>query len=534
MSLQLQMLKSSDGEFPKFNNDFLLNWRRKVFDEIPYTMEQMIKEAMVLLEPFGYKYEGFRKLTPEETIQYYAKRMKGTDPSTFFEVHNNTLTVGEFQFTHGKSIIVSKVYFPFLDNHKIHYAGVDYYPDLPISEKCICANNQTGLLTIKVNRAPLMFWRSIQHPFVEVTNKKMFKEVVVTTKLHFGAKTAKKGNITPLVLYFLTRGFDYTLKVLGLKHDEISVVDYCDVDDTSKYYYFEIPVYSKGIIINNVYIRAKQKSMDENVHLRRFVASLLFMFDDFKYPYTIKDIYDPEATLWHHILGTMVYINKSLINESTMVIEHAKEHCTVNNSLIDSLTRKSFQTIGVDIENFDHFLQIVHEHIHEWCVRYKPEDLYDKRINYVAMFGGFNYKLFNDIWKIIRGLKKNRNKQKPQGENRHLLEYLAAHKPTWFDVGGMFMRNPIIYNGFIGTLLVHRYLSASTSESAEGRKGSKHVQRTLLLAHPSQLSVTSINTVPSTSPIVSGSINPYIDVDESGAISVPQDLMEAVKNCFID
>lgn len=529
MSMQMSMIKAPSSDLPPFNNDFILNWRTRVFERIPQVMEGMIKEALVLVEQHGFKYEGFRKLTPEETIFHLTTKIKSTDPTSFFEVHKNTLVMGEFKFSFNGSTIISKVYIPFLKNHSAHYAGVDYYPDLPISERCIHANNVTGLLTVKVNRAPLMFWKSIQHPYIDITGKKVFKEVVVTTKLHFGKKAIKKNNTTPLILYFLVNGFENTLHQLGINSNDLQVVDYYDSETDSKHFYFEIRVFNRTEHVDNIYIKVKKKAM-ENVQVRRFISSLMYTLEDFKRPYTIRDIYDPEATLWYHILGSRVYINKSLIDQDPVVIDHAREHCEINNTLIDSLTKKAFQSVGINIQDFNHFLYIVYENIHKWCADYNPSDLYDKRINYNTIFGGFNYKLFSDIFKLMKEIKKK--KKKTVDEHKHLLQYLAAHKPTWFNVGGMFMTNPTVYNSFVGLTLVHRFLSASTSESSEGRKGGKHVQKSLLLAHPSQLTITSINTVPSSSPVISGSINPFINVDDEGNIIVAPDLIEYTRSCF--
>jgi len=524
---QLDIVKHTSNSLAEFNKDFLLNWRTRKFDAIPLTMETMLKEAIVLLEPYGFKYEGYRILSPEEMLSYMSSRMKGTDSSSFFEVHVNSLYMAEFRFSFEGKIISSFAYIPFLRNHCIHYGGVDYYPDLPISEKCIHVSKK-GLLTVKVARAPLMFWRSIEHPMFEEGGHKIFKEVIVTARIHLGKKDVKRSNDTPLILYFLVYGFEDTLDRLNIRRDEVQFVDRYDPHDKD-HAYFEVKVYNRTDHVNTLYLKVLQESM-KDVEIRRFVGGLLYSLDTFKKPYTVADIYDKEATFWAMVLGSRVYVNKALIDQDKVVIDHAREHCMINNTLLDGATKNAFNSIGIPMRDFDEFLLTVYNKIHEWSVSYNPANLYDKRINYNAIFGGFNEKLFKDIYKILRDIKKNKKKMSDKHTQSFL--YLRANKPTWFNVGGMFMNNPTVYNSFVGLTLMHRFLSASTSESSEGRKGSKHVQKDLLLAHGSQLTVTSINTVPSSSPIISGGINPFISADDDGNIIVDPDLVKLTNNCF--
>ena len=65
--------------------------------------------------------------------------------------------------------------------------------------------------------------------------------------------------------------------------------------------------------------------------------------------------------------------------------------------------------------------------------------------------------------------------------------------------------------------------SVASSSSRKDRKSSKSkTPLHLLKAHPSHLIVTSILDIPSSSPIVTGSLNPYAQIDEDGNIVEPE------------
>jgi len=68
-----------------------------------------------------------------------------------------------------------------------------------------------------------------------------------------------------------------------------------------------------------------------------------------------------------------------------------------------------------------------------------------------------------------------------------------------------------------------RFLSLESIETDSCRNGKKatKVAANLITAHPSHLSVSSVLDIPSSSPIVTGSMNPFAIIDTDGNIIVP-------------
>jgi hypothetical protein len=65
--------------------------------------------------------------------------------------------------------------------------------------------------------------------------------------------------------------------------------------------------------------------------------------------------------------------------------------------------------------------------------------------------------------------------------------------------------------------------SVASSSSHKGRKASKSkTPLHLLKAHSSHMVVTSILDIPTSSPIVTGSLNPYAKIDADGNIIEPE------------
>jgi len=536
LTLMLDVVKKTSQTLPDFNTDWILKNRERKFNTILASLENTIREAIKLLAIYDLTYVGHHILSPEERIEsirssktnefsFNTNANKKTE-SKYFEIHKNTLLLVRLEFKFQNERIYSMIHIPFLKDHKISYGGVDYYPDIPIVEKCIHINKKSGLLTIKVTRAPLMFWRSEEHIFSDVTNTKVYKEIIVTARIHQGKKP-KKSKTTPLILYYLVNGFHDTLAKLKFQPGELSFSETCDRTD-DKNLYFEVKIKDQDIHLRSIYIKVS-KTIINDLSKRRFVGGLLYALNSFKRPYTIRDLEDPEATVWVLILGMYVYVNKELIDSPDVVIEHVRDHLVTNETLVDGVTKNAFRSLGLEIRDFNDFLLQIYEKIHEWYSDFNPADLYNKRISYTALFSNFERKLYGDIYKILKSIKQK--KKSMEMEHAKKFRYNKAHHETWWNQG-FFMANPILCNSNLAALLLHRVIIADSDESGGKRKG-KQAPKEMQLADPSQLTVTAITTVPSSTPIISGSINPYVSTDIGDNIIVADELREYVKDCFV-
>lgn len=86
----------------------------------------------------------------------------------------------------------------------------------------------------------------------------------------------------------------------------------------------------------------------------------------------------------------------------------------------------------------------------------------------------------------------------------------------------VFRANPTICNdNSLLTVLTKRFRSLENTET-KSTTGGRNMPVALLKAHPSQLVVESILALPPSAPVVSGEINPMIQVDmETGFFIIP-------------
>lgn len=535
----LNVVKETSQTLMPFNYDWILERRKKKFENIINILEASIREALGLLSEYDFKYVGHHILTPEERIDIInASNSKPTvrliedkkvRDNKHFEVHKNTLLVVRLEFEFQNHRIHSLIHVPFLKDHKISTGGVDYYPEIPIVEKCIHINFKSGLLTIKVARAPLKFWRDEEYKFTSVSKSKIYREILITTRIHQASSKSKKKRNSPIVLYYLVKGWRYTLNKLNINFDEITFVENY-IEEDKDHEYFPINIKNEGVHERSIYLKVNKSSM-EDINKRRFIACILRELSYFNRRFTINDLIDDEAIIWMLLLGQYVYVNKDLIIYPQVVVTHVKEHLSTNEKLIDGITRKAFKSLGINVFDFDDLLYHVFYKMDEWYVNFVPSDLYEKRITYTPMFSSFDRKLYSSIFKIMKKMKLK--KRDMDLSDAGIFKYSNAYKPTWFnDSKGFFSANPSRCNGNMYDILLHRFILTDSDESGGNRKKGKQAPREIQLAHPSHLCTLSITTVPASTPIISGSINPYIDTDEEDNIVIDRDLKNYVDNCF--
>lgn len=534
--IQFKHIENVSKSLPKMNKDFILKHRYRVFEEIPKRVELILLEALEFLKQSDveYKYNGYTILNPDEKIEIMSKSGSNFPASLtidksknntkpLWEVHFNTIVLAKYSFVFNGNPVDIFVHIPFLRDHKSTYGGVSYYPDLPITEKCLHINKKENLLIIKVTRTPLKFWRIAPPLILDVEKKhKIYRDSIITARI---TKMKKNSKGIPIIIYHLIEGFYPTLKRYGFAEDELILTERFDPDDKA-YKYYDLEVNMNGIKLENtIYLKVKLDAEDD-IYKRRFISSFIYVLRSFNRPYRISDIIDPEAILWLLILGLNTYQNVELMHDDSIVIRFAKEVVLSNKTMLDSLTVRAFKSINIHTDDFNDFLYAVFRNFDQWYSEYNAADLYDKRISYISMYGNFE----KQVNRTVYGISK-RIKQKKEGYFKSLM-YTDGTKPTWlFNSTGIFQANPQIFNSHL-SMLFRRFISADSDES--GGKIGKRVQTDFLYAHPSQLAVTSINTIPSSSPIISGSINPYIDIDEIGNIVVDPDIKEYVKKCFQD
>lgn len=523
MSLMMKMLNNCSDDLEDFNYDFLLNYRKKKFEGIKLSIENIFKEALQLLEPYGFKYRRCVDLTPEEVLDFIVGKFNkyNKNKDKYFEVHVNTLRLVRYEFIFQNTIVETYISIPYLKDHKINYGGVNYYPDLPILEKCTHVNKSSGLVLVKVSRAPLMFWKTMERSFIDI-HRNIFHEVIITTKIHMGINK-NKAKLLPLILYHLVEGFDNAKARHGFEANEIDFVTSKEVSMEDLFYlYFRIN--------DDIFLKINKESFIKDINKKRFVFSVLVLLEQFNLNFSIGTLKDPNAMIWLLILGKYTYSNEDMKDNDHVVIDSAKDHILTNRTMIDGVTRKAFEKINIEFGDFSDFLYKVFINIDEWFSSYDPADLYDKRIVYTSIFSVIDRKIYTKVYETLKAIKKNNGEMDIKMANK--FKYNGVSGDTWYVASSIFQSNPTLYNSNAGLgILNHRFFSIDSDESG-GTKKTKHTPMDVQLAHPSRLAVVAVTTIPSSSPIVSGSISAFLNVDDDGNLIVSEDTKEYLKNVY--
>jgi hypothetical protein len=158
--------------------------------------------------------------------------------------------------------------------------------------------------------------------------------------------------------------------------------------------------------------------------------------------------------------------------------------------------------------------------IDDLIVTYDPTNLYNKKI-------GSLDQLMSSIVRDIAHRQYNVINSKQEKLTQKAVSTFcrsASQQATWIGKTQVFRPNPSLYNdNWLLAIGLKRFISLESIETEAVRAGKKStkVSARLIKAHPSQLIVTSISDIPSSSPVVTGSMNPFCEIDDDGNIIKP-------------
>lgn len=495
--------KASDA-VPQFNKRLLLGFREDKIKQIPEYLDDLFNQAITTLdnhldrtnvpERDRLRYVGYSELTPEELIDFL-RQSKGSYKTRFDVEPTNSKTV-RFEFRFQEEAFFMYVNTPIIVNYAVTLSGVDYFPQFAIVEKGGMRRKKDEVV-LQVMRANLKFYRDTKGAF-RTTDGRAFKEVVVTTRIHM--KSRKR---PPVVIYHLAKyGFGKTMAMYDMS-DHLQIVDNCQ--EQKGYTYVQIK--------SDAYIKVSEEGLLD-INVIRMIVSLLCIYR-----------FCPKFDLLQ-ILGAPYYAVAlgrwtcpASVVKRTLLHDNAMYHLRMNDSILDPAAISQHKGIGIDANNIDELLLQAFFNIDAWLssTTYQQIDLYQKKIGTLdQMMAGlvrtFNGRLFKKVVNDKAGLTRDGVKS---------LMY-ATRRNQWITGSTIFASMPTVYNdNYLLSIGAKRYRSRDNAEMAGdgGRKQSMSVAEGK--AHPSQLVVESILYYPSSSPVTTGSINPYLQIDEDGNIIRP-------------
>lgn len=498
------LLKQGSDKLPDFNDELLLNFRKRKLSEIPEYMSGLFSDMVKVFEG-KLTYLGYRALTPDERIQYLKERKI---MNKYARVQNSSFSLIRYDFKFEETIYPVYLATPYMVGNAVISNDTQFFPIFPIVDRG-SMHRKPNELAVIVLRSKLIFRRAAQAHFT-TEDGRIFNETLVTAKIHqkklSGGKNA--ADRLPLTLYHLAKfPFDQVLNMYGFSPDEFQVVT--DPTPVEGYAFIKIE--------GDFYIKIVNKSLGD-IYKRRFVAAYLEILH-FLPRYEIRDLYAHDGHYYKTVLGK--YTFPTCTNAGTMY-DGAIKHLETTDTVLDLPTIYQLSLIGVNVKNIYELLLKIFFNIDNWLVGYDPTDLFGKKIGSLEMMLShvvtkLNTQLFQIINNRKEGLKSDIIKRFTVSVSQ------TEDKITRSDV---FRANPSLCNdNWLLGIGAQKFRSMQNTETASPRKGGKKsgkkMPKELLKAHPSHLVIESIDHLPPSNPIASGSINPFVQIDKDGNFIKP-------------
>ena len=503
------VLLGASDLLPDFNDDFLLHFREDSIKKIPDYLDVMFRESTKLFKG-RLRYIGYQRLTPDERIKYICNN---TILKKKIQIQKSSFEQLKFIFEFENVEYPLHISIPYLDHGAVILSDTQYFPMFAIVERGGLHRIQDGLI-IKVMRAPLTFRRSEQFVFT-TTDGKVYREIVPTVKIHQGKRgRGKKAGVTPIILYHLVElSFEHTMQYYGFQPGEISLVPMTERSDD--YSYIEIR--------DDIYLKVHNSCFDD-LFKRRVIASYLMCLTEYT-RFGLRDLIATHPVYYKTVLGKYTYPSTT---NAQLLYDNAEKHLETTATLLDPPAQYQLSTIGIQVNGIYELLREVFFNIDRWIVSYEPTNLFSKKIGSLSqlmapLVSSINTKLFGVINAKNEGLTHDTVKR---------FVTTASQGENWMMANSVFRANPTICNdNSLLTVLTKRFRSLENTET-KSTTGGRNMPVALLKAHPSQLVVESILALPPSAPVVSGEINPMVQVDMDTGFFIVPDWYKEISHVF--
>ena len=500
------------NELPPFNDYLLLQYRREKMDEIVEEVDQVFRESMKLFNDENIKYEGCYELTPEERVA----RVINSKFKRGIEIRFSSARQLVYKFKFMDNIYYSCTEIPYLHGDAVYFNSTKYYPQFPIVEKggrSIIGNE----IKQKVMRAVLSFWRDVQNPIkMKTVEGTEIYEILIKTRIHQRTR-GKKRIKTPLLIYPLSvYGYDKTLELFDFKPGELELVSEV-IPDTD---------YNHLHLGNSAYLKIHKEVLNDLIK-RRVIASL-YSITKFRKKFSLDEL--KSSMYYIATLGAYTYPYKK--SDMRLLFSNAKSHLENCDTILDLPTRRQLAQIGIHVNNLYEFIIIVFKEIDNWVVSYDPVDLYNKKIGSLnQLLSSFTETVFTKQFQMIS------NKKGIESNNMSSFANNASKQLGWYVDNQIFKANPTIYNdNWLLSIGAKRFRSLNnieirTRDKEAAAKTDKRPPMKMVKSHPSQMVVESIIAIPSNNAVITGTINPYLQIDTNGNIIKPE-WADEIKHVF--
>ena len=487
---------------PKFNDHLLLKFRKDKLAEAPAAVDAIFRETQKLFDnrfdadvsEDKIHYQGYEVMSPEDRLKNVAM-YKGNR----IELGYTTARLYTYKFEFAGQIKEAHPEIPFLYNNRILNNGTETYPIFPIIEKG-CLNVIGDKVTISVMMNVLVFWRQKKDTFqVKTLSGSTFYAIVVKTRLHNG----KDAGRAPLLAYLLVKyGLQETLERFGYGQD-ITIVSEKDIIDTPDVDYVGIG--------NECYLKFNNQLLKQQ-QFTRLVVSLVFIYSKYD-RFELADLLKP--AYYVIVLGKFIFTKPT---DPRQLPTRVAEHLAFCDHMLDVPHMIQLRSINVNVGDLYELSHAVLNNIDTWIRTYNPVDLHKKKVaSLELLLAKYTTQIFKPVFGMVskgaRGIRP---------DNVGMLTSKASKGISAYIYNQMFFNKTDRANDSwllsIGLNRLRSENNLDTNSTNNRKKGGGRIPIQTVLCHDSHISVESIMVIPSSTPIISGTINPYLKIDADGNI----------------
>lgn len=511
-----------------FNDKLIYGWKENI-SRIPEYFDKMFRQVVVFFDG-KMTYKGYREMSPVERIQYILDNqiIRGS-----VNIRRTETTLYQFEFEFRDRPYYAYIPVPYLINEKVIYNDTDYYPQFQIVEKGGVNRTETGTVIVKVMRLPITFGRRPgDKQKLTAMSGKVYIDQLITAKIHMSKSVGADIDKLPLVLYhFCKYGYPQTMRWYHMEPDDIQLAQTYNPEDTEHEYF--------SLSGSTQYMKVR-KSILTDFYKLRMVISLYLIWAQIPM-FTAADVFGDDTSYYLTVLGKYTS-SKDTPTLNKLLLPNALRHIKMTDPMLDLVAQSALESVGCKVNNVYELLYWMYYNIDDLMVSYDPTDLYDKKLESLDQLAGLV------VRKVVLAQYDIINSKKSTLEPKTVEQFCKKCSPreNWIASGDnerqakVFRANPALYNDCALFITLKRILSLESVASGGGRRrkgkakkgGGKNKANPLLLrAHPSMLTVTSLLDIPASSPIVTGSMNPYCEFDEDGNIIKPP-YADEIKDVF--
>lgn len=461
------------------------------------------------------KYLGYTVMTPPERLIAMLDRSSNYHGKV--SIQQSSVIVVQFHFEFEKQEFHATVEVPYLLDKAIHIEGTKYHPLLVIVERVINRVDGTKV-AIKVARAELRFLRVLTR-VIETTEGVSYKEDIPTAKIHLGKggkRKNKKPHLVPIVLYHLCEyGWDGTLRRYGFPIDSVMLHEGVDITTLTDVSYALVKLSRDKIL-------AVKKDQLAELPKRRVIASLIELLETGP-NYNRANLMSNSKEWFKLALGEYI----SAVDNDMQMYQQADEHLASNTTMIDPAAASSLAAVGLDSTSLNELMFHAFYKLDEWLAVRNPNDLYSKQLGSISlMLAEYLRMVMSKQYNCIR--RGTANSAMISGFMKQIstsVRYIRTWAVTTVSDASL--------DNWLLTIGAKRVRTFKTMEQASktGSSGAGGVPSVVLSPHPSELAITSIFTVPTKRPIMTGTINPFAQIDADGNFIKPS-FADDIKNVF--